>query len=130
MYVEPGTSEFPTKQRQHVYCIFVKMTDSEENKKVLFRDIDADDDDPEVTEIESLCINCHEQVGIANSQTGPDHWDLTVPRQDSLRFKSLVFNFVAAAAHRIFPKYLDILAPYHTWPKVWTQFDNLKYFPG
>lgn len=31
------------------------------NPAPLFRHIDADDD-PEVTEIESLCMNCHEQV--------------------------------------------------------------------
>ena len=32
----------------------------------------------------------------------------------ALCFKSLVFNFIAAAAHHIFPKYLDTLTPYHT----------------
>ncbi|XP_045207313.1 zinc finger protein ZPR1-like isoform X2 [Mercenaria mercenaria] len=35
-------------------------TGSEQNN-TLFRDINADDDDPEVTQIESLCLNCHEQ---------------------------------------------------------------------
>ena len=28
----------------------------------LFRDIAADDDDPEITEIESFCVNCEDQV--------------------------------------------------------------------
>ncbi|KAK6174949.1 hypothetical protein SNE40_013501 [Patella caerulea] len=32
-----------------------------ETKKPLFRDITAEDDDPEITEIESLCLNCEEQ---------------------------------------------------------------------
>ncbi|XP_050413365.1 zinc finger protein ZPR1 [Patella vulgata] len=32
-----------------------------ETKKPLFRDITAEDDDPEITEIESLCVNCEEQ---------------------------------------------------------------------
>ena len=54
--------KFPTN---NTCVVVVKMTDSEENNKALFREIDADDDDPEVTEIESLCINCQEQVVIA-----------------------------------------------------------------
>lgn len=33
-----------------------------ESTKPLFRDINADDPDPEATEIESLCMNCHETV--------------------------------------------------------------------
>lgn len=36
------------------------MSATEDNKP-LFRDINADDADPEVTEIESLCVNCEEQ---------------------------------------------------------------------
>ena len=39
------------------------MTDSLNEKHVtLFRNIDADDEDPEVTEIESFCVNCEKQV--------------------------------------------------------------------
>ena len=38
-----------------------KMPDSS-GQKPLFRNIDADDDDPEVTEIESFCVNCEKQV--------------------------------------------------------------------
>lgn len=34
----------------------------EASKKPLFRDITADEDEPEITEIESLCVNCEEQV--------------------------------------------------------------------
>ncbi|KAL8586080.1 hypothetical protein ACOMHN_065424 [Nucella lapillus] len=34
---------------------------SEEHKKPLFRDITADEDEPEITEMESLCVNCEEQ---------------------------------------------------------------------
>ena len=37
------------------------MSGTEDNTP-LFRDINADDADPEVTEIESLCVNCEEQV--------------------------------------------------------------------
>lgn len=37
-----------------------KMPDSS-GQKPLFRNIDADDDDPEVTEIESFCVNCEKQ---------------------------------------------------------------------
>ncbi|PVD27486.1 hypothetical protein C0Q70_12647 [Pomacea canaliculata] len=33
----------------------------EASKKPLFRDITADEDEPEITEIESLCVNCEEQ---------------------------------------------------------------------
>ena len=33
-----------------------------DDKKGMFRDIDADDEDPEITEIESLCMRCEEQV--------------------------------------------------------------------
>ncbi|XP_057300866.1 zinc finger protein ZPR1-like [Hydractinia symbiolongicarpus] len=35
------------------------MTETAPNKP-LFRDINADDDDPEITEMESLCMQCHE----------------------------------------------------------------------
>ena len=35
---------------------------STETKQPLFRDIAADDDDPEITEMESLCVNCEAQV--------------------------------------------------------------------
>ena len=38
------------------------MTTTEEQPTAIFRDINADDDAPEVTEIESLCVNCEEQV--------------------------------------------------------------------
>ena len=30
----------------------------------IFRDISADDDKPEVTELESLCLACHENVSL------------------------------------------------------------------
>lgn len=30
--------------------------------KPLFRDLNADDPDPEATELESLCMNCHATV--------------------------------------------------------------------
>ena len=33
-----------------------------EAKRLMFRDITADDDEPEITEMESLCVNCEEQV--------------------------------------------------------------------
>ncbi|XP_060556173.1 zinc finger protein ZPR1-like [Ruditapes philippinarum] len=33
----------------------------QDKDKNIFRDINADDDDPEVTQIESLCLNCQEQ---------------------------------------------------------------------
>lgn len=33
-----------------------------DTKKPLFREINADDPDPEATEIDSLCMNCHETV--------------------------------------------------------------------
>lgn len=35
---------------------------SVEDRKPIFRDLDADDPDPEATEIESLCMNCHSNV--------------------------------------------------------------------
>lgn len=38
---------------------------TETSKKPLFRDIDADDPDPETTEIESLCLNCGENVSFS-----------------------------------------------------------------
>lgn len=38
------------------------MTEECSKNKSMFRDINADDDDPEVTEIESLCMNCEEKV--------------------------------------------------------------------
>ncbi|KAL5019450.1 hypothetical protein ScPMuIL_002342 [Solemya velum] len=34
---------------------------TEDSKKALFRDINAEDDDPEVMEMESLCLRCEEQ---------------------------------------------------------------------
>lgn len=39
----------------------VKMTATE---KPVFRDLSADDPDPEVTEVESMCMNCHKNVRI------------------------------------------------------------------
>lgn len=33
--------------------------------KPLFRDLDAEDVDPETSEIESLCLNCGENVSIS-----------------------------------------------------------------
>lgn len=42
------------------------MTTESQNKS-MFRDINADDDDPEVTEIESICMNCEEQVVLSYS---------------------------------------------------------------
>ena len=33
-----------------------------EAKRLMFRDITADDDEPEITEMESLCVNCEKQV--------------------------------------------------------------------
>ena len=38
------------------------MTEPDSKTISLFRDINADDEDPEVTELESLCLNCHEHV--------------------------------------------------------------------
>jgi zinc finger protein len=35
---------------------------SNDKSKAIFREIDADDPDPESTEIESLCMNCGENV--------------------------------------------------------------------
>ncbi len=32
------------------------------SSKPLFRDLDPEDDEIEVTELESLCMNCHENV--------------------------------------------------------------------
>ena len=34
-------------------------------------------------------------------------------------------NVIAVSTHHIFPKYSDILTPYHTWPKVRTKVDLL-----
>ena len=39
------------------------MAEQHEKKKPLFRDINADEDDSEVTEIESLCVSCEKNVG-------------------------------------------------------------------
>lgn len=33
-----------------------------ENNTPIFRELNADDPDPEATEIESLCMNCHSNV--------------------------------------------------------------------
>ena len=38
-----------------------EVSDSGKNKP-LFRDIDAEDDDPEIMQIESLCVKCESQV--------------------------------------------------------------------
>ncbi|KAK7495204.1 hypothetical protein BaRGS_00013614 [Batillaria attramentaria] len=35
--------------------------DTSGSKQPLFRDITADDDEPEITEMESLCVNCEQQ---------------------------------------------------------------------
>ena len=35
------------------------------NSTPLFRNLTADDPDPETTEIESLCMNCGENVGLS-----------------------------------------------------------------
>lgn len=35
---------------------------SAEDPKPLFRDLTAEDPDPEVTQIESFCMNCHANV--------------------------------------------------------------------
>lgn len=32
--------------------------------KPIFRELNADDPEPEATEIESLCVNCHANVSI------------------------------------------------------------------
>lgn len=37
-----------------------------EEKKPIFRELNADDPDPEATEIESLCMNCHANVSKHN----------------------------------------------------------------
>lgn len=34
-------------------------------EKPMFRDIDGGDEDPEVTEVESMCMSCHENVSIS-----------------------------------------------------------------
>jgi len=36
--------------------------DTTKTNKLLFPDIDAEDDDPEVMEVECYCMNCEEQV--------------------------------------------------------------------
>lgn len=41
-----------------------------EAKRLMFRDITADDDEPEITEMESLCVNCEEQVMLGRGQRG------------------------------------------------------------
>lgn len=41
----------------------INMSETALNKP-LFRDINADDDDPEITEMESLCMHCHESVSL------------------------------------------------------------------
>lgn len=38
--------------------------DTPEAPKPLFRNLNADDSDPEATEIESLCLNCEENVSM------------------------------------------------------------------
>lgn len=38
------------------------MTDTSATAKPVFRDLQADDPDPEATEIESMCMNCGENV--------------------------------------------------------------------
>lgn len=44
--------------------ILENMDSDCKQKTSLFRDINADDEDPEVTEIESVCMNCEEQVSV------------------------------------------------------------------
>lgn len=36
--------------------------DVKETPKPLFRELAADDDEPQVTELESLCVSCEENV--------------------------------------------------------------------
>lgn len=38
------------------------MSDESEKPKPLFKSLNADDPEPETTEIESLCLNCGENV--------------------------------------------------------------------
>lgn len=38
------------------------MSSEKSNPKPLYRDINADDEDPEVMEIESYCVNCEQNV--------------------------------------------------------------------
>lgn len=40
------------------------MCDDADKPKPLFKNLNADDPDPETTEIESLCLNCGENVSI------------------------------------------------------------------
>ena len=42
----------------------VTVASSDTLSKPLFRDITADDYDPEITEIESLCMACEKQVPV------------------------------------------------------------------
>lgn len=39
-----------------------KVASSDTLTQPLFRDITAEDYDPEITELDSLCVNCEEQV--------------------------------------------------------------------
>jgi len=41
-----------------------------EAKRLMFRDITADDDEPEIMEMESLCVNCEEQVMLGRGRRG------------------------------------------------------------
>ena len=39
-------------------------------KKPLFRELNADDDEPEASQIESLCVNCEESVSKTTGSPG------------------------------------------------------------
>lgn len=45
---------------------------SETEHKPIFRDLQADDPDPETTEISSLCFNCGEEVSVQLIQITSD----------------------------------------------------------
>ena len=38
------------------------MENTTTNKEILFKDLNAEEDNPEITEIESLCTDCEESV--------------------------------------------------------------------
>lgn len=57
-----------------------KMSQSGDSAKPVFRELDADDPEPETTEIESLCMNCGENVSSSNLITIVTHLSLRSKR--------------------------------------------------